>query len=236
MNLPQLIRSATLPLQVLISGSIQDSLTPGESPRSPVSVELYEINPVTGKRTECSLKVKVFANGAFSFFGVPETAFPRLGEKEYDLQLEASAPNYETRIFDFNIGPINGQPELVARPIPFPEIPDVQIKLLTSNNLPRTNISLSMNRKAVRLRGQVIEQNNLSQGVKDATVSVASGSNSITAFTDRNGKYEFSALMPVRTSILITASATGFDSKTFEYELNYNQPSNSLLISLNSTI
>jgi len=225
-----LVRSATLPLQVLISGSVQDSLTPGEAPRSPLTVRLLEIDPVTSESKDYPIKVSVCPNGTFAFFGVPEIAFPGLDEKTYRLRLEASAPNYETAISDvIGIGPIAGQPELVTRSVPFPGILDIQVRLFTSDDLPLTNISLSLQRKAVRLRGRVIEQNDLSQGVENATVSVAGGPNTV---TDPNGKFELPTPMPIQASIAITASATGFDDKTFDYELNYNQPINSLLISL----
>jgi hypothetical protein len=223
------VRSATLPLQVLISGRVQDSLAPGEAPRSPLAVRLLEIDPVTSESKDYSLKVKVCPDGTFAIFGISETAFPKLDEKTYRLRLEASAPNYETETFDFDIGPITRQPELVTRSVPFPKIPDIQVRLFTSNDLPLPDISLSLQRKAVRLRGRVIEQNNLSQGVENATVSVADGPNTV---TDADGKFELPTPMPVQASITITASATGFDDKTFDYELNYNQPINSLLISL----
>jgi hypothetical protein len=225
-----LVRSATLPLQVLISGSVQDSLTPGEAPRSPLTVRLLEIDPVTSESKDYPIKVSVCPNGTFAFFGVPEIAFPGLDEKTYRLRLEASAPNYETTTSDvIEIGPISGQPELVTRSVPLPGISDIQTRLFTSDNLPLKNISLSLQRKAVRLRGRVIEQNDLSQGVEDAKVSIEDDSDAV---TDSNGKFEFSVPMPVQPSIRVTVSATDFDGKTFEYELNYNQPINSLLISL----
>jgi hypothetical protein len=228
-------RSATLPLQVLISGRVQDSLAPGEAPRSPLTVRLLWIDPVTSESKDYSLKVKVCPDGTFAVFGIPETAFPKLDEKTYHLQLEASAPNYETVISDvIVIGPISGQPELVTRSVPFPGIPAIQVRLFTSNDLPLPDISLSLQRKAVRLRGRVIEQNDPSQGVGNATVSVAGGPNTV---TDLNGKFELPTPMPVQASITITASATatGFDKKTFDYELNYNQPINFLLINLTRT-
>ena len=260
MSLPPIVRSATLPLQVLISGRAQDSLTPGEGPRSSLTVRLLELEPPTSEsvdypygynneearaiggelldpeieptdrmvKGEFPLRVNVGSDGTFAIFGVPETAFPRIAEKTYHLRLEASAPNYEPETFDFDIGPIAGQPELVARSIPLPEVPDTHVKLFT-RDLPRSNIPLSLQRKAVRLRGRVIELNDLSQGVEKATVSVEGGSSTVTG---RDGKFEFPDPMPVQASIAITVSATDFDNKTFEYELNYNQPINSLLISL----
>ena len=232
MSLPPIVRSATLSLQVLISGRVEDSLTPGEAPRSPLAVRLLEIDPVTSKSEDYPLKVKVCPDGTFAVFGVPETAFPKLDEKTYRLQLEASAPNYETTTSDvINIGPIAGQAELVARSIPLPEVPDTHVKLFT-RDLPRSNIPLSLQRKAVRLRGRVIELNDLSQGVDNATLSVTDGPSAV---TDSDGKFEFSDPMPVKASISITVSATDFDNKIFEYELNYNQPINSLLISLTRT-
>ncbi|MDJ0573722.1 MAG: hypothetical protein QNJ65_00965 [Xenococcaceae cyanobacterium MO_234.B1] len=263
MSLPPIVRSATLPLQVLISGRVQDSLTPGEAPRSSLTVRLLEIEPSISESEDYPygynyeearaiggelldpeiettdrmvkggfpLRVNVRPDGTFAIFGVPETAFPGIAEKTYHLRLEASAPNYEPATFDFDVGPITGQPELVARSIPLPEVPDTTVKLFT-RDLPRSNISLFLRRSAVRLRGRVIELNNLSQGIENATVSVANGPS---ATTGSDGKFEFSTPMPVKASIAITVSATYFDNKTFEYELNYNQTINSLLISLTRT-
>lgn len=259
MSLPPIVRSATLPLQVLISGRVQDSLTPGEAPRSSLTVRLLELEPPTSEsvdypygynneearaiggelldpeieptdrmvKEEFPLRVNVGSNGIFAIFGVPETAFPRIAEKTYHLRLEASAPNYEPETFDFDIGPAR-QPELVVRSIPLPEVPDTHVKIFT-RDLPRSNIPISLQRKAVRLRGRVIELNDLSQGVDNATLSVTDGPSAVTG---SDGKFEFSEPMPVQESIAITVSATDFDNKTFEYELNYNQPINSLLISL----
>ena len=228
MSLPPIVRSATLPLQVLISGRVEDSLTPGEVPRSSLTVRLLELDPLTSESEDYPLKVNVRPDGTFAVFGVPEIAFPGIDQKKYNLRLEASAPNYESATFDLKIGPIAGQPKLVSRSIPLPEVPDTHVKLFP-RDLPRTNISLSLRRKAVRLQGRVIELNNLAKGVGSAKLSVTGVPSTV---TDSDGKFEFSKPMPVKTSISITVSATNFDSKTFKYELNYNQPTNSLLISL----
>ena len=206
MSLPPIVRSVTLPLQVLISGRVEDSLTPGEAPRSSLRVRLLEIDSVTSESEDYPLRVNVGSDGTFAVFGVPETAFPRLDETTYHLRLEASAPNYEPATSDFDIDPIAGQPELGTRSVPLPGISDMAVKLFTSG-LPLTNIALSLQRKAVRLRGRVIELNDLSQGVENATVSVEGSSSTVTG---SDGKFEFPDPMPVQASIAITVSATDF--------------------------
>ncbi|MCA1994891.1 MAG: carboxypeptidase-like regulatory domain-containing protein [Coleofasciculus sp. S288] len=242
MSLPALVRSTTLPLQVLLSGRVEDSLKPGEPPRGALTIQLVEIDAVTSESRDVSLGKRIQADGTFAFFGLPETAFSRIAEQTYQMRLEVSVPNYQPGRFNFNLGAIPGQPERVNRVISLEGVPVTQVWLFTREGtpsagdppmvttLPLTNVLIQLQRNPVRLQGRVIDLNNPLQGIENATVAVTDGANTT---TNHQGDFEFPEPMPLRESLQISVSAPNFDAKTLDrYELDYTQPINSVRISL----
>jgi hypothetical protein len=226
MSLPMTTRSGTLPVQALISGRVEDSLTSG-APRGALTVRLLDRD--TG--AEYPLAGRVLANGTFAFYGLPETAFPRLSVQTYHLRVEASAANYQADGVDLDLGPAAGQPALVTRPIPTPGIDDAQVQLFTGGGLPRTDLALSLDRNAVRLKGQVLVSDDPTTGVANAQLTQnPPGGPSTTA--DADGNFEFPSPLPVVPSLTIQITAAGFEPSTITYEPDYTQPLNELTIPL----
>jgi|GEM_PF-3078848 len=244
MSLPGLSRSIVLPFQVLISGKLEDAMKEGEAPRGTPTIQLFEIDPVTQAIQETALKGGVRSDGTFSFFGAPETSFPQLNERTYQLRLEVSAPYYQPASLDFNLGPIAGQPELVARSVSLEGVSDMQVQLFANggalppgdppvevSGLPLTDIVLILEREPVRLQGQTIRLDDLSQGVDSATLRLVATDE--TTIADVQGYFEFLNPMPLEETLQIEVSATGFETKILDsYELDYTQPINSLRVAL----
>lgn len=239
MTLPSLNRSATLSTQVILSGKVEDGLVPGESPRSGLQVKLLVVEPDTEPK-DYPLGGKVRPDGCFAFFGVPDRAFPQLADRTYALQIEASAPNFETAIFNFNLGAIANQPQRVRRSLPDAlSLPDMEVVLFTDpvatppgdpaiiTRLPMTDIRLTLSRHPVRLQGQILNPDD--QGIAGATI-VIDGRDSTSTHSD--GRFVLPDPLPLALSLTVTVSAPGFTEKLFTYEPDYRQPINSLLIRL----
>lgn len=226
MSLPATRRSATLPLQVLVSGRVRDSLT-GGVPRGVLRVRLVD----RGTQAEWPLLGRVLPDGSFGFFGPADGAFPRLTERTYRLRVEASAPNYQADSLDLEVGPAAGQPALVTRPSAVDGIADMQVRLFTGGGLPRTGVQLSLNRNAVRLRGRVHVAGDPSDGINRAWVKVMTPPRSSTP-TSADGRFELPDPLPVALSIQIRVSAQRFEPLTLTYEPDYTQPVNTLVIGL----
>lgn len=228
MSLPPTARSTTLAFQVLVSGSVQDNLT-GNAPRGALTVRLIDRD--TGD--DYPLMGRVLPDGTFAFYGSPETAFPRLAEQTYRLRVEASVPNYQPDAFEFDLGPVAGQPELVTRPVPINGIADMQVQLFTGGGLPYTvDDTLTLDRNPVRLRGRVLVSDDPTEGVENASLEVVDPADSLSTTADAEGYFEFPDPLSVALSVQIVVTAAGFEPTTLTYEPDYSRPVNSLLIGL----
>lgn len=227
-------RSATVATQVLISGIVQDSLTGGPPLSTPIIQLVHLINDT---ERQYPLPVRVRPDGTFAFYGSPVTAFPLIAQQEYHFRVEASANNYAPAEFDLNIAQMPDQPELVTRPVPVEGISDMQVRLFTGGGLvvgelPVNNITLGLDRNPVLLRGRIHEADDPSSGIAGAQISVVGG---IQAQTDGNGEFTFQEPLPVQLSIEMAAAAVDFVGVTFNYEPNYTQPINYLIVGLKPT-
>lgn len=226
MTLPRTTRSATLALQVLVSGTVQDSLT-GAAPSAALQVRLVDRDI----GDDYPLPSCVQPDGSFAFYGTPEKVFPGLAGRTYHLQVEASATYYQSGTFNFDVGPASGQPALVARPIPIASIADMQVRLFTGGGVPRTGIALSLDRNQVRLRGQVRVSDDPTAGVAGAQLTLNPPAGPA-ATTDARGNFEFASPLPLSLVVTIEAKAAGFEDRTLQYEPDYTQPVNTLLVGL----
>lgn len=87
----------------------------------------------------------------------------------------------------------------------------------------------------VRLRGRVVASTNPDQGIAaDLKVTTPDGISTKTTAHD-DGRFEFKDPLPLLRAVGIIVTATGYELEQFEYEPNYNQPVNSLLIRLSKT-
>lgn len=224
--LPATVRSASLAQQAVVSGRVLDSLT-GEAPRSPVTVRLIDRD----SGADFPLLGTTRADGSFAFFASPETAFPRLAVQTYHLQVEAGAERYIPATFDFDAGPVAGQPAAASIPVPTPGIDPMQVRLFTGGGLPQTGISLSLDRKAVRLAGRVVVSNDPAAGVASATVqqNPPAGPSIVTG---PDGAFEFAGFLPVVLSLQLRISAAGFETSTLSYEPDYTRPTNRVTVLL----
>ena len=226
MSLPSTARSTTLALQALVTGRVQDNLTES-TPLGTPTVRLVDRD--TGENYP--LSGRVLSGGAFAFYGRPETAFPRLAEQTYHLRVEAEAANYQPDAFEFDLGPVANQPALVTRPLPINSITDMQVRLFTGGGLPRTGITLNLERTAVRLRGRVLVSDDPTTGVDGARLRLNPPSGPrITAGAE--GRFEFPDPLPVVLSVNIRVRAPSFERITLTYEPDYTRPINFLLVSL----
>ena len=226
MNLPPTTRSVTLALQSLISGRVEDGLTNGV-PYGALTVRLIDLD--TGQ--DYPLPGRVLPDGTFSFYGLPETAFPRLAEQTYHLRVEAGAPNYQPGTLDFDLGPVAGQPAPVARPVPIDGIPDINVPLFTAGGLPHAGITLVLDRNAVRLRGQVHVSDDPTQFVAGASLELNPPSIT-TALAGGEGRFEFPDPLPVMESVTLQVMAPLFETANLTYEPDYSQPINDIQIGL----
>ena len=228
MTWPSLRRSATHPLQVLVSGRVLDPLAIDAVPQGPLTVQLTVTEVGSGERQNLPLRERVQPDGTFAVFGRPEAIFPRLAQQTYQLRLDASAPNYQRSAFEFTVGARLDQPQLITRTLPLTDIPPLSVHLFSAS-LPRTDIVLSLRRQAVRLRGRVLQCSDPSQGVAVATLTLTGGPSTV---TDTQGNFEFPTPLPLERSVTLTTAATGFETALIEYDLDYRQPINSTLINL----
>lgn len=216
----ELARSVILVRQVLVSGQVRDALTPERSPRGALRVRLLDRD----SGAAYPLAGKVGSDGSYAFFGAPDTAFPLLASRPYRLRVEASAPGYVAASSDFDLAQTAGQPATVVyTPLYQPAAP-TPVHLFTAA-LPR-RIDLTLSRDAVRLRGRVVRADNPAAGVSGA--QVAAGAH--TATTDAQGSFLLAGPLPVALSVPVTASAPGFASRVIDYEPDFTQPVNTLVI------
>lgn len=223
-------RSGTFTLQVLLSGRVQDALS-GGAPKGGLVVRL--IDPVT--KDDYPLYGRVRSDGTFAFFGVPETAFPLIAHQSYHLQLEASAPNYQSKTLEIEVKQMADQPQPVTYSIPPQNIEPIQVYLFTDKNpqgLPQVDLSLKLERLPVRLHGRVVEAGKPMTGLANATLQLNTPSGSSTIKTDAQGNFKFPDPLPLVLSVDIKVSAPDFNNATLAYDLDYTQPVNSLLIEL----
>lgn len=231
MNLPITVRSASLPLQLLIAGRALDSLT-NDAPRGDLTIRLVDRD----SGDTYPLAERVLPDGTFAFYAVPEAAFPLLAQQDYRLRVEASAPNYQPDAFEFDLVSTAGQPALVARPVPLPGIEDMHVRLFSgdpaaSDDLPITTIALSLDRNPVRLRGRVVDSADPPNGVDGAQLRLnPPGGPQVVA--DVEGNFEFPDPLPVELSVRIQVRAPQFENVTLTYEPDYTRPINFLTIRL----
>lgn len=224
--LPATVRSASFAQQAVVSGWVLDSLT-GEAPRSPMAVRLIDRD--SGK--DYPLLGTTGPDGSFAFFASPETAFPRLAVQTYRLQVEAGAARYIPATFDFDAGPVAGQPAAVSIPVPTPGIANIEVRLFNGGGLPQADISLSLDREPVRLAGRVVVSNDPTVGVDSATVQQNPPTGpSVVAGPD--GAFEFAGFLPVVLSLQLRISAAGFETSTLTFEPDYTRPTNQVTVLL----
>ncbi len=226
MTLPKTVRSGTLARQAIISGNVQDGLT-GAVPLGRITVRLLDRD--TGD--EYPLRGTVLAYGHFAFHATPEKAFPGLAERTYHLRVEASAPRYTSDGFDFDIGPVADQPAEVVVPVPTPGIPDLNVRLFTAGGLPRTGISLTLDRESVRLEGRVVVSTDPDAGVANATVQQNPPGGPSTT-TGSEGFFAFVDPLPIVLSLQLRISAASFENTIMTYEVDYTRPVNRVTILL----
>ena len=223
MTFPATSRSTTLVKQVLISGSVRDMLTNGP-PLGQLSVQLID----RGTGDAYPLPGRVHFDGRFAFYGSPETAFPLLDQQTYHLRIEASAPNYQPVSHEFDVAQVAGQPDLVSRPVPVETIPDIQVRLFTTN-LPVSNITLDISRTPVTLRGRVHVFGDPTTGVDNAFVAVIGETGTL---GDSEGYFELPNPLPLEVSMEIMAVAVGHEFERITFEPDYSKPVNYISIGL----
>lgn len=222
-------RSGTFTLQVLLSGHIQDALS-GGAPKGRLVVRL--IDPLT--KDDYPLYGRVRSDGTFAFFGVPETAFPLISHQSYHLQLEASAPNYQSKTLEIEVKQMADQPQPVTYSIPLQNVEPMQVRLFTDKNpdgLPKAGILLGLDRTQVRLHGRVVDASKPTTGLVNTNLQLNTPSG-LSTTTDAQGNFKFPDPLPPVLSVDIKVSAPSFNNVTRTYDLDYTQPVNSLLIEL----
>ena len=138
---------------------------------------------------------------------------------------------YTSASFDFDVGPVAGQPATVSVPVPTSGLDDMQVLLFTGGGLPRTDLSLTLDREAVRLEGRVVVSTDPAAGVPNATVQQnPPGGDSTT--TDAGGYFVFPNPLPVVLSLQLRASATDFEDSTLAFEPDYTRPTNQITVPL----
>lgn len=215
-------RSSTITLQSLVSGRVRDGLL-GGAPRAPVTVSLIDRD--SGE--EQPLRRRVVEDGTFTFYGTPEREFPLVQTAKYRLRVEASAERYASDSFDFEVGPAPGQPALATRDVPLDG--PAPVRLFTLAQFPRRDIVLTLDPDAVRLRGRVVVSDDPATGVGGATVGIPGGP---TTTADGQGRFEFPNPLPVAGSIDLEVTASNFDTTQIEFEPNFREPTNSVVVPL----
>ncbi|NJN18735.1 MAG: hypothetical protein HC822_22010 [Oscillochloris sp.] len=223
--LPPLRRSTSLALQVLIFGIVRDALTPDHAPRGALEVRLIDRDTAT----DYGLRSKVQPDGGYAFYGLPDVAFPRLESQVYRLRVTAAAPGYHDNGFDFDLGPLANQPQLVERPLALAGVPPMQVRLFTAT-LPR-RIDLNLNRAALRLHGRVVRTADPLQGIANASLSL-NPAVIAAAVSGADGQFSFADPLPVAQTLQIDVTAAGFNQETVTFEPDYSRPVNSLVVRL----
>jgi hypothetical protein len=226
MSLPPTRRSATLGLQALVSGRVEDSLTHA-APLAAVTVRLIDLD----SSQDYPLMQRALPDGVFVFYGKPETAFPLFATHTYHLRVEASASNYQTDFAEFDVGSTAGQPALVSFPVPTTGIGPIQAYSFTGGGLPVENILLSLSPNPVQLAGRVVISDEPAVGVDGANVRLDPPTGPSTT-TDSAGYFEFAAPLGGVRSVAIRVTATGYQTKDLIYELDFLSPVNRLIIPL----
>jgi hypothetical protein len=185
-------------------------------------------DPETAEYQDYPLSSRVRSDGTFAFFGVPDLAFPHLAEHAYQLHIDVSGSHYLPLTHQIELGPTVDQPQTVSRSIPIEGLEPMRPRLFT-HDLPRTGIVLRLDRRAVRLKGRVLDASAPETGVGGAELKVSAD---LSAITDQEGFFEFSSPMPLELAIVISVSALGFIEERLEFELDYNQPVNEFIFSL----
>ncbi|MCH8988044.1 MAG: hypothetical protein IIA92_04475 [Chloroflexi bacterium] len=221
------VRSATLVMQVLVSGTVIDGLT-GVAPLGELMLEL--IDQITGEPVPLSQKVQ--KDGRFAFFGAPRSTFTLLASEEFRLRVVASADNYQEASVDFSFGPAAGQPAEVEVPMTAVGIEDPTITLFNGGGLPKSGIELVLVRNQVALTGKVHRSGERSEGIDAASVEVLTSSETV---ADADGNFEMPQPLPLALSVEISAEAPGFESARVTYEPDYSKPINYLTIALRPT-
>ena len=223
---PTTVRSTTLASQAIISGRVEDGLT-GAAPLGQTTVLLLDRD--TG--IEYPMRRTVLADGSFAFYAAPKKAFPQLVSRTYHLRVQATAPRYTSDGFDFDVGPVPDQPAVVIVPAPTPGIQDLPVRLFTAGGLPRTGISLSLDRVGVRLEGRVVVSTNPGVGVANATVQQNPPAGPSTT-TGSEGSFAFVDPLPIVLSLQLRVSAASFENVTLTCEPDYTRPVNRVTIPL----
>ena len=155
------------------------------------------------------------------FYEVPK-------DGEYELEIRDSI--YRGREdFIYRIA-VSEQP-FITQMFPIGGIPDIQVPLFTGGGLPRSGITLRLDRNAVHLRGRVLVSDDPTVGVGGAQLELNPPSGpTITA--DPEGRFGFPDSLPVEASVTVRVNATRFETMTLTYEPDYTQPVNHLLIGL----
>jgi hypothetical protein len=215
-------RSSTIVLQSLVSGSVRDGLL-GGPPRAPFTVRM--LDRISGE--EQPLSRRVLEDGTFTFYGTPERELPLVHSRRYRLRVEASAPRYAADSFDFDVGPAPAQPTLAARDVPLDG--PAHVRLFTLPQFPRRGIVLTLEPEAVRLRGRVVVSDDPGTGVAGASVRIQGGP---VTTADAEGRFEFPNPLPVATLIDLQVTATNFDAAQIEFEPNFSEATNSIVVPL----
>lgn len=217
-------RSATLVLQALLVGRVTDGLQPERPPLAAPEVRLLDRD--TG--AAYGLPGTVKPGGAYAFYGLPDTAFPELATRSYRLRVEASAPGYHQHGVDVDVGPVADQPQRVTRAAAHGSLPPMAVTLFTGT-LP-LRVDLTLERRAVRLSGRVVEAAAPARGVGGATLTIAA--HGLVAHSDARGAFAFAQALPLALSLEIHVAATEYQDATLTFEPDYGQLENSLVIAL----
>jgi hypothetical protein len=215
-------RSRTLTTQSLVTGRVIDGLT-GEAPRAAVTLRLIDRDdPDLGGHP---LEHKITTDGRFSFFGDPDTAFPRIAEGQHRLRLEAEAAHFAPTAVDIDFGPSPGQP--AAQAIAIPGEQAATVNLFVGGGLPLELADLTLDPEPVGLDGRVLHRVT-GEGIAEATVELGGGA---TVPTDENGRFTYAAL-PVEPNATFTVTAAGFEAQVVVHLIAYGRARNALVVSL----
>lgn len=215
-------RSRTLVIQSLLTGRVIDGLT-GDGPRAAVTLRLIDRDdPDLGNYP---LEHKITTDGRFSFFGDPDTAFPRITAGQHRLRLEAEAVHFVPAAVNIDLGPSPGQPAEQAIPVPGEE--QATVHLFSGGGLPLELADLTLDPEPVSLDGRVVHRVT-GAGIAAANVELDGGA---AVPTDAEGRFTFDAL-PVQPNATFTVSATGFETQDVVHLIAYGRTRNSLVVSL----
>lgn len=215
-------RSGTLAVQSLVSGRVVDGLT-GEAPR--VAPTLRMIDRDDPELGEVPLAKKVTSDGRYSFYGDPDTAFPRIGAIQYRLRVEAEAPHFAAAAADVDVGPVAGQPAPTA--IAIPGEPPATVNLFAAG-LPLVVPDLALAPAPVALDGRVVDR---ATGAGIAGAAVEIDPPGPAEVTDAQGRFTVAAL-PVAVSVVVEVTAAGFETESITHLVAYGRERNSLVVAL----